>query len=161
MTLFPRGWVIAATFVVAFMLTALPLPEWVNPWRPAWVALVLIYWCLALPEHVGLYVSFAVGLLLDAMLSAPLGQNALGLTVIGFVVVMTHQRMRLFPIGQQALLVGLLIGLYLLLNYAVRQALSLHRPPLLQLWLPAVSSALLWPWLFVLLRDLRRRAHLG
>ena len=43
------GWVIAASFVVALMLTALKLPEWALIWRPAWVALVLIYWCMAVP----------------------------------------------------------------------------------------------------------------
>jgi rod shape-determining protein MreD len=156
-----RGWVIAATFLIALMLTALPLPSWAAAWRPAWVAMVLVYWCVALPETVGLFTAFGVGLLIDAMLSAPLGQNALALTVIGYIAGATHQRLRLFPLGQQALFVGLLIVLYLVVIVSVRYVLALQRPDPLRFWLPAVTSAALWPWLSVLLRDLRRRAHLG
>jgi rod shape-determining protein MreD len=47
-------WIIALSLVIALMLTALPLPEWAVNWRPAWVAMVLIYWCMALPERVGI-----------------------------------------------------------------------------------------------------------
>ena len=48
-----RIWVVALSFVAAFMLTAIPLPEWALPWRPAWIAMVLVYWCMALPQRVG------------------------------------------------------------------------------------------------------------
>lgn len=161
MTSASRGWVIAATFLVALMLTAVPLPAWATAWRPAWVAMVLIYWCLALPDVVGLLTAFGIGLLLDAMLSAPLGQNALALTTIAYVCTAAHQRLRLFPLGQQAFFIGVLILLYLVIIVGVRFTLSLQRPDLLRFWFPALTSAALWPWLFVLLRDLRRRAHLG
>ena len=39
------------SIVAAIMLTIVPLPEAMLPYRPDWVALVLIYWCLALPER--------------------------------------------------------------------------------------------------------------
>jgi rod shape-determining protein MreD len=161
MTSASRGWVIAATFLIALMLTAVPLPIWAAAWRPAWVAMVLVYWCIALPETVGMFSAFAVGLLIDAMLSAPMGQNALALTVVAYIAGVTHQRLRLYPLGQQALIVGLLIMLYLVVIVAVRYALAMQRPDPLRFWFPAVTSAALWPWLSVLLRDLRRRAHLG
>ena len=50
--------VIATTFVIALLLTALPMPESAAIWRPAWVALVLIYWCMAVPERVGVAVGW-------------------------------------------------------------------------------------------------------
>jgi len=37
------GWVIMLSFIVALMLTAMPLPDWALSWRPGWVAMVLIY----------------------------------------------------------------------------------------------------------------------
>lgn len=156
-----RGWVIAATFLIALMLTALPLPPWAASWRPAWVAMVLIYWNLAMPEHVGLAVAFAIGLLLDVMLSAPMGQNALALTTVSFVTVANHQRFRLYPVGQQAIIVGLLILLHQLLTFLVRQFLTLQKPDPVSHWFPVITSTMLWPWLFILLRDLRRRAQLN
>ena len=157
----PRGWVIAASFVVALMLTALPLPAWAAPWRPAWVAMVLIYWCLATPERTGLYVAFAVGLLLDVLLSAPLGQNALGLTVLGFLTIAAHNSLRLYPLGQQAIAVGLLVLCYLTTTFIVRYLAGFKDFSRLQHWYPVLSSTILWPWLFILLRDLRRRAQLS
>ena len=48
--------VIVATFLVALLLTVVPLPDWLRPARPDWVGLVLIYWCLALPERVGVII---------------------------------------------------------------------------------------------------------
>ena len=78
------GWVIAASFVVALMLTALKLPEWALIWRPAWVALVLIYWCMAVPHRIGVAIAFLLGVFLDVMSGALLGQHALALTVVAF-----------------------------------------------------------------------------
>ena len=69
----------AMSFVVSLMLTALPMPEWASLWRPAWVALVLIYWCMALPARSGVLVGWSVGLLLDVMTGTLLGQHALAL----------------------------------------------------------------------------------
>lgn len=155
-----RGGVIAATFLIAFLLTAMPLPTWAVPWRPAWVPMVLIYWCLATPEIVGLLVAWCVGLLLDVLVSAPLGQNALGLTVVAFITVTNHQRIRVFPVGQQAIIVGMIILLYLLLSFAIRHW-TRQTPDPVTYWFAALTSMLLWPWLFILLRDVRRRTHLG
>jgi len=155
-----RGWIIAASFVIAFMLTAMPLPDWADAWRPAWVAMVLIYWCLALPNRVGVFVGFCLGLLLDVLVGAKLGQNALGLCVIAFLAVSNHHRIRVFPLGQQALIVGLLILFYEALMHLVRVVFSPSGVSLLGLYLPVVPSMVLWPWLFIILRDVRRRANL-
>ena len=62
---FNRLWVVPASFVVAFLLTAVPLPEWAANWRPAWIAMVLVYWCIALPQRVGVITGWCVGLVLD------------------------------------------------------------------------------------------------
>ncbi|MDP2388977.1 MAG: rod shape-determining protein MreD, partial [Acidobacteriota bacterium] len=70
---------VAISLVVAFALTSVPLPEWAHPWRPAWVAIVVIYWCLAIPERIGVLFAWSMGLLLDVMHGAILGQHALGL----------------------------------------------------------------------------------
>ena len=45
--------VIVLTFVIALLLTVIPLPDWARYLRPDWVGLVLIYWCMALPDRVG------------------------------------------------------------------------------------------------------------
>lgn len=154
-----RSWIVAASFLAALMLTAMPLPHWAGGWRPAWVALVLIYWSLALPNRVGMLTGWCLGLLLDVLTGAVLGENALGLAIIGFLATHYHQRLRVFPLGQQAVLVGAILWLYLTLGFAVQTALG-RRPDLAANWLPILTSAPLWPWLFIILRDARRWARL-
>lgn len=150
------GWVIFASLVAAFVLTALPLPVWGNNWRPAWVALVLIYWCMALPGRIGIGIAWFLGLLLDVQQGALLGQNALGLALIAYFVIQIHRRFRLFPPVQQSCLIGLIIMFYLLIASWVNGIMGIP-PQSWTYWMPAITSSILWPWLFVILRDIRRR----
>lgn len=150
------NWVIVLSLLVALILTLLPLPPWAAPYRPDWVALVLIYWCLALPERVSVGIGWSMGLLLDGLSGTLLGQHALGLTVMAFITAKLHQRIRLFPIWQQALTVMLLLAMNQMLVLWVNGILG--RPPHSWLyWAPSLSGLLLWPWIYALLRDLRRR----
>jgi rod shape-determining protein MreD len=150
------GWVIWVSFLVAFMLTTLPLPDWAAPLRPAWVLLALVYWCMALPQRVGVGVGWLVGLALDALTGALLGQNALGLALVAYFTIRLHQRLRIFPLWQQALSVMVLVATYQVFVFWVK-GLTGHPPATLAYWLPTLSSALLWPWVLVLLRELRLR----
>ena len=71
------GGVILLTFVIALLLTVIPLPDWARYLRPDWVGLVLIYWCMALPERVGVTTGWFMGLLVDLLTGTVLGQHAL------------------------------------------------------------------------------------
>lgn len=150
------SWIIAASFVVALMLTMMPLPEWAHALRPQWVTMVLIYWCMALPARVSVGWGWIMGVLLDVAYGTVLGQHALALMLIAYVVTMLYQRLRLFPQSQQAIIVALLILMQLLISLWIK-GISGIAPERGSYWLTAVSTALLWPWIFVLLRDLRRK----
>lgn len=150
------GWVIAATFVLAMMLSIVPLPAWGEYLRPAWVPMVLIYWCLALPHRVGVVIGWTAGLLQDVLQDAVLGQHALAYAAIAFLALKLHQRMRVFPLGQQALTVLLLVTLSQLILLWIRGIIG-ESPDLWLYLLPALSSTFLWPWVFLIMRDVRRR----
>ena len=150
------GWIIFISLLIAFLLTALPLPVWADDARPAWVAMVLIYWCMALPNKVGIGIAWCLGLLLDVQQGALLGQNALGLALIAYFVIQIHKRFRLFPLVQQSCLVGFMIIFYLLIASWVGGIMGIP-PQTWTYWMPAISSMVLWPWLFVILRDIRRK----
>lgn len=154
------GIVILLSFVAALMLTLFPLPEWAIHLRPAWVTMVLIYWCLALPERVGIGTAWIAGLFLDVVSGSLLGQYALALTLIAWITHGLHRRMRLYPVWQQALVVMLLLMLQQLLVIWVRGFIGQSTETLMH-WVPAFTSMLLWPWLFVILRDLRRRYRIS
>lgn len=148
------GWCVAGSFALALVLTALPLPEWAAAWRPAWVACVLIYWCMALPERVGLFAGWFCGLLLDVQQGTLLGLNALGLVLVAYLAIRFHQRMRLFPLARQVVQVGVYLLLYEAVVLLGNLALGLPAGGW-RYWMPAVTSMLIWPWLFIILRDLR------
>ncbi|MCK5639630.1 MAG: rod shape-determining protein MreD [Gammaproteobacteria bacterium] len=150
------GWTISLSFVIALILTMMPLPEMAEPFRPAWMILVLIYWCLAVPERVGVGIGWLMGLLLDVVNGALLGQYAIALAVIAYLTLHLHKRIRNFPLGQQALFIMFMVligqGLVLWIKGIIGQS-----PNNWLYWAPAITSGLLWPWVFLILRDLRRR----
>lgn len=152
------GWTIALSFVLAFLLTAMPLPDWAVNWRPAWVAMVLIYWCMALPDRVGIGIAWVLGLFLDVQQGTVLGENALGLALVAWITVKSYQRMRVFPLFQQAIIV---CGYLLVMQFLTLWIHGMMGVPLQHwtFWMPAFTSMLLWPWLFVILRDVRRKYH--
>jgi len=150
-----NGWVIIATFIIALMLTLLPLPYALEVVRPEWITLVLIYWCLAIPERVGVTVGWSVGIMLDVACGGLLGEHALELALIAFIVVKLHKRIRLFSIWQQAIIVMLLTMLAQLLTVWISGAINQPSGGLLG-WLACLSTLLFWPPLFMLLRRIRR-----
>ncbi len=100
-----RYLVIHVSLVVALILMILPLPDWAQMYRPNWIALVLIYWSMALPNRVGLWFAFFSGIILDASLGTLLGQHALALVVVIFFNLNFYQRIRVLGLTQQALYV--------------------------------------------------------
>jgi rod shape-determining protein MreD len=148
-------WVVVLSILIALYLSIVPLPFWAQWGRPEWLALVLVYWVIALPEHVGIGVAWLSGLSLDIIESTPLGQNALAISVIAYVALILYQRMRMYTPWQQALVVFVLVGVHQLIGHWVQTLTGVISPNLLFL-LPALVSALLWPWLSVILRFCRR-----
>lgn len=157
----PRGnKLIAVSFMLAIMLTAMPLPDWAVNWRPCWVAIVLIYWCMALPDRVGIAVGWFLGLILDVQQGTILGQNALGLALIAFLTLKSYQQLRVYPLVQQAVLVCFYLLFYELIMLLITGYLGTGTGDWTY-WMPAVTSMLLWPWLFIILRDLRRKYNIS
>jgi rod shape-determining protein MreD len=155
-----RIWVIALSFLVAFMLTAMPLPDFALPWRPAWIAMALVYWCMALPERVGVLTGWIIGLILDVMHGSILGQHALGLAFVAYVVLQYHQRLRVFPLVQQALIIGSIAFVYLFAMLWIYRLLGSVDYGFSYLF-GALTTGLLWPWVYIVLRDVRRRARVA
>ncbi|KTC34139.1 rod shape-determining protein MreD [Pseudomonas sp. ABAC21] len=125
-----NGWVVWLTFAVGLLLSVSPLPQFMEILRPLWLALLLAFWSLHLPHRVGMVTAMFLGLAEDVLYGTLLGQNALLILVI-------------FGLAQ-------LVQLWL-------SALTGNRQPTLALVLPALVSALLWPWISFGLRGLRRR----
>jgi rod shape-determining protein MreD len=149
-------WLVWLTFAVALLLSVASLPKFMELGRPLWLALFLTYWVLAVPHRVGMTTAWCLGLLADVLNGSLLGQNALILTLITFLVLTLHQRLRMFPMWQQSMVLLVVFGLAQLVQLWLN-ALTGSRPPTLTFVLPALISALLWPWVCAILRGLHQR----
>ena len=153
-------WVIWVSFALALLLSVAPMPAFMETGRPLWLALFMTAWTLALPHRVGMTTAWVLGLAADVLYGTLLGQNALILTFITFLVLSLHQRLRMFPMWQQSLVILVIFGIAQLIQLWL-SALTGNRLPTLALVWSAVISALLWPWISFALRDLRRRLRIN
>lgn len=159
MTRARNPWLLPLSVFIAVLLGLLPLPGLLQPFRPYWLALVVAYWVIEDPDRVGLGFAFAMGMLADLAFGGLLGEQALRLTVMAFILQRFRAQLRFFPLSQQALAIG-----GLLLNDRVVSAavhLSLGEPQLpWSFWWAPLLGMLLWAPIFLLLDTLRlgRRA---
>ena len=151
-----RTMVIAITLLIAAVLSILPLPVALEAWRPEWVLCVLLYWVVALPHRVNIGTAFVIGLLVDVLLGSTLGVRALAFSVVTYIAAANFHLIRNFSVWQQALIVGALL---LLGKFVVFWAEHLAAAAIwnLAFFFSPLPSMLIWPWLFLLLRRVRRQ----
>ncbi|NTS75874.1 rod shape-determining protein MreD [Catenovulum sp. SM1970] len=150
-----RTAIIYLTLIFALILTISPMPPSIAIYRPDWVLVALIYWCIALPNRVNVGVAWVCGLFVDLLMGYTLGSHALILALIAYIASANFLRIRNFSVWQQAIIVGMLSLFYHLTDYWVAHFLTdaFFQPELM--W-SALTSMLVWPWAFALLRKLRR-----
>lgn len=144
------------SLVLAFILQLTPLPPGIITFKPYWLGLVLIYWAIETPDRIGLGFAFLLGIGADILTGQLLGEQALRLLVLSFIVLRFRARMRFFPMGQQSLAV-----LALLLNDCIVvlmiRGFAGDPMPGFGFWGAPVVGMLAWPLVFLLLDDLRAR----
>ena len=144
------------SLAMCYLLQLMPLPQALLPFKPYWLALMLVYWALETPERIGLGLAFVLGLAGDAISGELLGEQALRLCILCFIVLRFRSRLRFFPMWQQSLAVFALLLNDRIVLLMIRACAGEPTPPA-AFWLEPVSAMLAWPWLFLLLDDLRAR----
>ena len=113
MNTFRGGWLILFTLLCAMVLAILHLPEtwpdWLGWLRPAWVALVLFYWVMELPDRVGLVAAWMTGLAVDVLQADPLGLNGALLAAITWFGWRFYERLRMYTWLQQGAVIAMLL----------------------------------------------------
>jgi rod shape-determining protein MreD len=148
----------AISLALMLALAVVPLPRILAPFRPDWVAVVLLYWSLMAPRRFSLLTAFWMGIALDTLTGALLGQHALALLVIVYVAERFHLRLRVFPVSQLALTVLILLGLYEFILFWI-DGVADRTVPLIQRWAPPVTGTLAWLVLLALLDSRRGEAR--
>ena len=150
-----NGIIILFSLLIALMATIMPMPLSLDAFRPDWVLVVLLYWCLALPTRVNVITAWVMGFLMDVLLGSVLGVHAAAMALSVYIIAVNFQKIRNFSVWQQALIVGVSAALYHLLVFWLQRFLTdiVFLPSYLY---PVFTTIVLWPWAFLLLRKVRR-----
>lgn len=151
-----NGLIIMFTLLLALIVSIIPMPLSIDAFRPDWVLVVVVYWSIALPRRINVITAAVMGLLLDVLLGATLGIHSAAMAICVYIAVVNYQKIRNFSYLQQALIIGVLSALYHLLVFWVQRLLNdiAFLPSYLY---PVITTMIVWPWAFLLLRKIRRR----
>lgn len=146
----------ASTFMLALILTVVPMPDTAAAFRPDWAALVMIYWTLLAPERFGLMTALFLGLAVDTLSGALLGQNAFAMLIITYVGLKLHLRLRFSPISQTTMTVFGMLSAYEFVLFWV-DGVAGRTVPYSERWMPVLTGTLLWLVIRGALDRVRRR----
>ena len=135
-------------FLVAAVLEVMILPAPLQPYRPEWLALVLIYWLLRHPEKVGMTCAVAFGLIMDVISGSAFGVHVLAYVITSYLILNMHHRLKMFPIIQQSVVIFILVATQLMMISLLGKMLVGTSSDLSYLWI-ALTSAVLWPLMLI------------
>ncbi len=147
------------TVLLALMLMLVPLPDALDPFRPDWVVLILIYWGMTAPRNYNVGSAWVIGILLDvAQGTLLLGHHAHALCVIVYITIKFHLLMRVFPLLQLTATVFALLALYQFLLFWINGVAG-ETAPAISYWASVITGAIVWPFLSMFLSGVRFRAQ--
>ncbi len=149
-----NGWVLPVSLLMALLLGLVPLPATLQPLRPYWLALVLAYWVLEEPERIGLGVAFVLGLVADLAFGGLIGEQAMRLVILTFILDRFRPRMRFFPLSQQAVAIGGLLLNDRVVGLVIHTVLGAVQLPWTY-WVAPLLGMLLWAPLYLMLDSMR------
>lgn len=152
--------VLSSIFIIALVMEIAPWPVGFQSFKPAWIVLVFTYWVLSIPHKVSIGWAFIIGIIWDMVLGSTLGVHALVMSMFAYVITAGHLILRNMSLWMQSLLIVALV-------FAIRLSIFfieflLHSATFnWQEIFGSLASGVLWPWVFLLLRKVRRQLNLG
>lgn len=142
-----KTWVvILLSFLGGWILMFLHYPAWFDWLSPPWIVLLLLYWALMLPRYVNVGFAWLSGCFLDLGSNTILGEHALALVIVTYVIVKFRQKIIPLDLGKMLIVIFSLVMLYRLLQGLVQ----LYSGSYFNGWSilgSAFVSALIWPFL--------------
>lgn len=145
---------------LSLLLSIFPIPLGMEWLRLDWLLLTLLFWNFFFPHRTGILSSFGWGLAKDVLTGGFLGQTALSFAVISYLAIKLSQRISIFPLAQQAISVGLLMGLYQLIMLWIGALMDKTPSQFGLYWIPSLLSVVLWPWMYAIVWVAVRRFKL-
>lgn len=139
-------------FIVALILSILPIPELISAFRPPWVLLLVLYIEYFLPGNFKLTTLLFVGLLLDVLLATVIGEHSFALLSVTWLASSKSRRFQFFSMMQQIFLIGFFCFLYQSIILVIELLLGFNYN-LITPVASAMVGILLWPWIRLLGED--------
>lgn len=150
-----KNWFIFVSFLIALVINLIPMGKLL--WRPDFVAIVLVFWCVHQPKRLYFSLVFLLGLIMDANQGVMLGQHALAYILITLIASVGARRILWFNLkGQMMHILPIFIILHLI-DIAIH-LIGGNSWPGSQVLLPPLFETLLWPVADFLLLIPQRRA---
>jgi len=148
-------WAVLLSTFAALVLMLIELPQHLFYFWPDWIVLVVIFWSLTQPDRIGPFIGFIIGTLLEVLFVRTFGVLGLGLALLTFIVNSTHQQLRVLSVWQQMIIVGLLAGVFKLVTGWFSGLVS-DFVITSEYWYSLLGDIVVWPFVSILLYELRR-----
>lgn len=143
---------LALGFVIALILSILPMPELISDFRPPWILLLVLYIEYFLPGNFNQTTILFVGLLLDVLLATVIGEHSFALLLVTWIASSKSRRFQFFSMMQQIFLIGFFCLCYQAIITLITALLGLHYN-LIAPVASAVVGMFIWPWMRLLGED--------
>ena len=150
------------TLVISIFIDLYMFPDAVLHLKPLITLLVLIYWNMALPDKVGISEALVIGLLLDILTGPILGLHALLFVLVTYICQRFFYQFRVSPVLQQSIILFFFFFVFkMILAFDFVDVSSGVSVSDIQYLLNASTfafvSSLMWPIIFFILREIRRK----
>jgi len=152
----PR-WAVTFTVLLALIVQAIPLPNWLEVVRPSFIGIVIIYWGIYAPHAGGIFAPWLAGLAFDVFKGDVLGQNALAMALVAYIAMSLHQRLRNQTLVQQSLFVFAVLTLNEFVVWGI-EGWTGHAVSTPWRWIQPMIGAMLWPFISLLISRTHARA---
>ena len=149
-------WPVWIVLLLSVAFVSVPMPDVLTPFRPPWAAIAMIYWIMMWPRVFGVGSAWIVGLLLDILQGDLLGQNALAMSVIGYLTLRFHLQIRIFPLWQLTITVFALLAVNAFILFWI-DGVAGNPPAGFARWSQVLVGGILWPPVMAIMDRIRER----
>ena len=145
---------IIVSVIICSVLIVYPLSYAISGARPLFMLLVMLFWIMCQPTWCGIWFAFATGIFTDLLVDAPLGMNALTFVMITFIARFLTRERRILTFANLWIISFLAVLAHLFMTW-VAQIMGGLQFSIARHWQPLLSSVLVFPVIYFLLRKWR------
>jgi len=132
------------TLIVALFLNFIPLNSFLHTFRPDFVALVILFWCINQPQQMGMFLAFCTGLMMDVHYAGVMGHHAMVYCIIVYIASVFRRRISIFDLIKQAPQIGVILVIMQSFQILITLLSGAHFPGW-NFYLASLTGTIAWP----------------